>query len=382
MNWKISLMVAVMIVAGMTVAGWPQMGADEQKPTATVTPDNQTLINIHAKHATAEEVFMDLSEQSGVQFTAGMGWDARALKLPKDVDITNQPFWAALRQLGELWDASFDVMPRVGMGQIMITVPVNPAAQPPPAKKTPGPVFSKGGVDIEVRQFDMDLTVPYYSPTAAGEDDFTGLALKIYLDPSLGKVDPAFKLEKAVDDAGNSMLSDEKAAPRGFRPRQSLQFAANLPLKYPRNPGKKIAEVKGTLELKTVEKTEAVTIDNPLAAAEKAKTVGDLTFIFHSFKRGDPVDGFDMYVLDVTIKRDGAMIDADETWYILQSAKLTDAQQRPFAGGGGQAGKDDYQLNFMGGRRGGRVPTRLVVELPAQTHVVKVPFEFKDLSLP
>lgn len=378
------LSLAAMALAGSALA---QVGGNGQKPTATTTPDGQTLINIHLKQAVAEDAFGELHDQSGVRFTTNMNtWDLDSLDVPKDVDITNQPFWTALRQLSDLWNVNPMLNPNVGEPpgiMLMAQVPMPGLPAPAPREKeTRGPVVQKGGVEIEVRSFNLDVHVPYYSPASRLWPNFTGFVLDVCVDPCLGTTVPTFTVDQADDDAGNSLLPDKETAKAGFRQPEYLLFRSYLPLRFPHHPGKKITALKGNLELRVIDKTEDVTVAKPLEAAETSKQVGDLTFVFHSLKQENGPQGG--YVLSVTINRGATMVDAAETWAILRQAKLLDDKGRALFTMGGNGGAADYQLHYMSpamfGGPGGS-PVKLTVSLPAQSHVVNVPFEFTDLPM-
>jgi hypothetical protein len=166
----------------------------------------------------------------------------------------------------------------------------------------------------------------------------------------------------------------------GSSPPHSLLFDCDVPLKYPNNPGKKIARLKGSLQLRVADKMDSLTIDKPLQAAQTSKTIGNITVTFYSLKKmAEP-----NYQLSVSL--DGNALGGETVWLLLQNhERLLDDKGREFRYVGGGSAWNRYTVNYI--RNVGEDapvgdPAKWVIELPSKSHTMRVPFEFKNLPLP
>ena len=190
-----------------------------------------------------------------------------------------------------------------------------------------------------------------------------------------------------MDDAGHSMLPDgSNRVFYGGGQQPSLIYNGNVPLKYPDNPGKKIADLKCTLQARGSDKVDTMTVDKPLTADESSKAFGSISINFHSLKK----TGDGNYALKLSVSRDDPENGGND-WPLLQRGQLTDENGRPFnyAGGGGGGndgtGSATYTVNYNSFNGGGGAPgepAKWVIELPANSHAIRVPLEFHDLALP
>jgi hypothetical protein len=356
--------------------------ATEPTTPAAVEPTTRlavTLINFHLKQAEPEDVFDELARQGGVKFsTGGIMWDQGSLQVAKDVDFTDRPFWSAVREACAMWDLS--VQPNYDSGR---RITLFSARHVHGGGEQKSPVCETDGFVIEAISFNHQQSVNYSEPESP--HNFCSLQLRVYIDPALRvqSFSPYVKTDQAVDDAGNSMMEDKNFITNyDASPIRSLVYDCGVFLKYPQNAGKKIARLRGCLQLRVGEKMDSMTVDKPLEAAETSKTFGDTTVTFHSLKK--MAEG-KTYRLSVSVSNDAFDQVAGIRNFLQTRAQLLDDKGRAFKFAGGGGGGEEFNANYI--RNAGEdaavgEPAKWVIELPSQTHKVRVPFEFKDLPLP
>jgi hypothetical protein len=362
-----------------------------------------TLINMHLRKKLPQEVFEELSKQSGVSFEAVNDlWEQESMQNDLDVDLTDRPFWSAMNELCNVCG----VMPQmqnyfngygVNNGARRITLyPANRGA----ANKVELPSFERDGFLVQATGFNRQQTINYNAPD--NHIEFCSVQLMIYVDPAIhvSSIGNSFPATDAVDDHGHSMLLDPTTGSTSYGGSRQigLVYPCNISLKYPQSAGKKIASLKFNLVLRGSTTVDKMFVDSPLDAAEVTKDFGDASIVFHSLKKGSRPASYDLKV--------GAIIDGQDNnrdfYSLFQTAELLDSKGRPFTmfpgGGGGGNGTFEYTITYgtnpnrvgviggpvIGRRQGGAVglPTKWVLELPTHPHSIQIPVELKDLPLP
>jgi hypothetical protein len=347
---------------------------------APTTQPGVTLINLHLKQAVAQDVFDELARQADVKFTTnGNIWDQDSFQIPKDVDFTDRPFWSAVWKACGLWNLSIQ---QNYSNDLTRHIMLFSTGQMPGGDMPKLPVYETDGFVIQALSFSRQQSVSYSQPGSA--TNFCNVQLRVYVDPALRvqSFNSAARSDQAVDDAGNSMTQNVNSRMpfvSSNLPR-SLLYDCDVPLKYPDNPGKKIAHLKGSLQLRVADKMDSLTIAKPLAAAETSKTIGNLTVTFHSMKKIAESN----YQLTVSIV--GNALGGETVWLLLQNdEQLLDDKGRQFHYVGGSSAWNRYTVNYV--RNAGEDPpigdpAKWLIELPSKSHTMRVPFEFKDLPLP
>jgi len=373
------VLISMSIVASQTLAQTSQKAPAATTAPATTRP-GVTLINLHLKQAVAQDVFDELARQADVKFTTnGNIWDQDSLQIPKDVNFTNRPFWSAVWEACGLWNLSIQQNYNIDLARRIMLFSTG---QMPGGDMPKLPIYETDGFVIQALSFSRQQSVNYSQPQ--GATNYCNVQLRVYIDPALRvqSFNSTARTDQAVDDAGNSMKVDVNSRMpfvSGSPPR-SLLYDCNVPLKYPDNAGKKIAHLKGSLQLRVADKMDSLTVDKPLAAAETSKTIGNLTVTFHSLKKMAESN----YQLSVSF--DGNALGSDTVWQLLQNnAQLIDDTGRQFHEVGGSGTWNKYTVNYV--RNAGEDPpigdpAKWVIELPSKAHTMRVPFEFNDLPLP
>jgi len=381
MNSKLILLTVVLACA--LPLAWAAQPDQPAQPTTN--PTGVTLINIHQKQALPEEIFDELAKQGGIKFTTnGNFWDQDTMQTPLDVDFTNKPFWSATKEACNLWGLSV----QTGWGgpssgrKIMLNYMGNMNGR----KTQPLPSCESNGCVVEAQAFNRQQNLNYENPDAS--QNYCSLQLMVYLDPALRvrNFNQNAKAELAVDDQGNSMMPDKNNNMfyGGGMSQASLVYNCNVPLKFPANAGKKIADFKCTLSLRAADKIETLSVDKPMEAAETSKDFAGTTITFQSVKKSPQANGG--YEVKVNVTSDSDVVQNGNIWNLLQTAQLLDDKGHPFQyGGGGGGGNDEYTIHYSNNGDEGNThgePAKWTIELPTQVHTVKVPVEFKDLPLP
>ena len=368
----LGVLISMSIAAGQALA--------QTSKNAPTTQPGVTLINLHLKQAVAQDVFDELARQADVKFTTnGNIWDQDSFQIPKDVDFTDRPFWSAVWKACGLWNLSIQ---QNYSNDLTRHIMLFSTGQMPGGDMPKLPVYETDGFVIQALSFSRQQSVSYSQPGSA--TNFCNVQLRVYVDPALRvqSFNSAARSDQAVDDAGNSMTQNVNSRMpfvSSNLPR-SLLYDCDVPLKYPDNPGKKIAHLKGSLQLRVADKMDSLTIAKPLAAAETSKTIGNLTVTFHSMKKIAESN----YQLTVSIV--GNALGGETVWLLLQNdEQLLDDKGRQFHYVGGSSAWNRYTVNYV--RNAGEDPpigdpAKWLIELPSKSHTMRVPFEFKDLPLP
>jgi len=375
MNLRHSVLSVVM--AGALPAAWAaQAEPGEQPATSPTTPATVTLVNLHLNQALPQTVFAELAKQGGIRITADADlWQRPAMQEPLDVDFSNRPFWLAVRDACRM--CSLQIRP-VGTGggrSILLSPTRNSRAS------QPRPVCESNGCVIEAVAFAHRLSVNYVEPDVFRES--CGLELMVYMDPALlvRKVNANIRADQAVDDQGNSMLADKPGDPSdGYLFAQALVCDCTAALKYPASVGKKIADFKCTLSLQNVDKSETLTIDQPLDAAETSKDFAGTTITFESLQRSAQGG----YELKAHAARANDRAPNEPAYQLFQAGQLLDVNGRAFHQESISAAGNNctirYSRNGDAGITHGQ-PVKWIIELPTQVHVMMIPVEFKDLVI-
>jgi hypothetical protein len=373
------VLISMSILATQTLAQTSQ-NAPAAPPVAPTTRPGVTLINLHLKQAVPEDVFNDLARQGGVRFsTNGNLWEQDAMQVAKDVDFTDRPFWSAVWQACGLWNLSIQQnYANNSVRHIMLFS----TGQRPGGDQRKLPVYETDGFVIQALNFTRQQTVNYAQPGSFS--GFCTVQLRVYVDPALRvqSFNSTARTDQAADDAGNSMRPDANNH-TDFVPSdmpRSLLFDCAVPLKYPANPGKKLAHLNGTLQLRVADKMDSLTIDNPLQAAQSSKTIGNVTATFFSLKKIAETN----YQLDVSLF--GNALGGEASWLLLQNnEQLLDDKGRQFTYVGGNSSWNRYTINYTRTPAQNAPigdPAKWTIELPSKVHTIRVPFEFTDLPLP
>ena len=219
------------------------------------------------------------------------------------------------------------------------------------------------------------------------------LTVNAYVEPKVRILAEgcAMTLESAVDEQGQSLLSDDADDPAfNMVANNARQWEAEVDLTFPAHVGRKIARLKGTIFLQIPERIQTLEVPDILAVTELRRTVGGRRVLIHKAAK---VQGG--YEVDVTLFRDSL---SDEDWQRCQTpgdlVRLVDAKGLPILFNNVTDNEGDekqvrLKLQFEnpnnlpnGGSGPVGPPARLIWEIPLERREISVPFEFRDLPLP
>jgi hypothetical protein len=353
-------------------------------PAPATTQPGVTLVNLHLKQTVAEDAFLAVGKIGGVKFSPnGNVWDQDASQVPNDIDFTDKPFWPAVQEMCAMWHVTLSNNFNSGRHFMVNAAPLTGPNQ----TWQSFPHYVTEGFLVEATGFNLNMN--YNNPTFSN----CNVQLRVYVDPALRVLtfNGAGRVQEAVDDAGHSMVMNQGNGGGFFSgPNQrTLVYDCSVPLKYPSPAaGKKIAHLKCTVQLRAGDKMETLTIDDPMKASQTSKQFGDTKVTFRSLKHNGG-----NYELKATIARtDDDGNGGNNDWQMLQnSAQLLDSEGNPYQYGGGGGGSSrggvyNYSIYYNTGGGGEDAPkgdpAKWTIELPVDSHIMRVPVEFSDLPLP
>jgi hypothetical protein len=344
-----------------------------------------TLVNLHLKQTVAEDAFFAVGKIGGVKFSPnGNVWDQDASQVPNDIDFTEKPFWSAVQEMCSLWHVTLQNNYNSGRRFQVNAAPLGGGPNQPSWQ--PSPHCLADGLWVEATGFNLNMN--YNNPAFSN----CNVQLRVFVDPALHVMtfSGAGRVQEAVDDAGHSMVQNQQGNVFYSNGQQrTLVYDCAVPLKYPTpTAGKKIAHLKCTVQLRAGDKMESLTVEDPLKATQTTKQFGDTKLTFRSLKHNGG-----NYEAKITISRtddDGS--GGNNDWNLLQSsAQLLDSEGNPYQYGGGGGGSSrggvyNYSIYYNNGGGGEDAPkgdpAKWTIELPVNSHIMRVPVEFSDLPLP
>lgn len=339
-----------------------------------------SLITMHLKQASPKKVFAELSRQAGADLHPDPLnlWDSR--RWPAiDVDIDNQPFWLALKEVCQKLDVTLHGN---GWSRDMVITDRNAGTQIWGA----APFVVQGPFLFLANHINSGISVDLHQPNNVSRE--THLQILVFAEPKIRVLQGSYvaRLEQVLDEKGNSLMM-QRLTPDGMQPVVNWFWNLSVSLAPPPNAGRRIAKLKGSARYLIQTRAERAEIPDVLAARNVSKVVAGRRFVLKEVRRNG-----DAYTVHLTLYRTGW---APAEWSLLYPYnffKLEDAKGRPLyrvprAGGGGAGGDQlDITLTF---RRQTWLededlgePAKLVWEVPTESKTVTVPFEFNDLPLP
>ncbi len=368
------------------------------KAPAAAKALSPTIVSAKFENLPALKAFAELAKLSGYTIEPYGGGGNPTKYANVTATITNQPFWAAMREVCTRGNVSLYYYSDDEPGKILL-MPSNYGQQHmmKAATSIQGPYMSV------VTSINRVNTVNMGTPSET--DRKVDLQIHTFAEPKARPIQYSYQptIDEAVDDNGNSMVPEAKDRNQGpgMQSNRGLSWYCYVQLPYPKsNPGKRIARVRGHIDAKVQLQSEPWEIADPLKAPETSKTIGGKKYTFKSFKKTQGGGSEPQYNAEFVIYRG-----ADEDPQTFQQnafnmepvLKLTDASNGSyqFWANGGSGGTDSVtrQVTFSrrGGGGGGRraasdsadaQPNKLVVELPTATADVPIPFELVDMPLP
>ncbi len=391
--------VGLLCVFGLSAAtAQPPMPSKPPRPAvASITlgeleknAGGPTLITLHFKESTAQEILNELSKQGDIRVRANFWSDEQRTK-KYSLDVEKRPFWEAMSEIGD----KLKLFPQQWGGQNgMVLSPDNEGS-------------SKGSVQLETpllsiiaKTLTRTHSINYKTKTGQDQPEVPSMTLQsvILFDPKLQLLNNAAKatVTEIVDDKGKTLKGEQNDIyVYGEAP---VQWQMQVPLKYSTTMGKKLTRLKGTFQAFVVARRETWDIPDILKVKGLSKTfkfgTKEETYTIEEVtKQGDGIQ------IRITVKRplEIAPTQADNTpegqqlkyarrdW--SRWMRLTDEKGNQYQGYNSGSSEDEMSFTFNnnqqfpGDEKAGE-PVKLEIDVPLEFRLLEVPFEFKDLVLP
>lgn len=315
------------------------------------------------------------------------------------LELDRVPFWDALRQLCDRlglapngWNDGVRLMPNGGDGEGQFD----------------GPSSTDGPFLIVANEVHHNRSVRLAAGAAAAraeEDDF-GVQFAAFAEPKLTVLSctETVVLDEAVDDRGNSLRPDEEAGPAPEEPgvfvtNRGTVWDLQAPLRYPaKNPGTKIAKLRGSVTFTIQSAAETIEIDDPLrATAATTRAVNGVTIEIQPLRKEQGAGGGEGKGWELKLSLTGGVTipglgrpDAVQLT-VQHGLRLLDdkgraLRTRSFGSTSTDGHRTDYRLVYIASRdedgEPSGDPAKLVWEIPTGTKQRKAKFELKDLPMP
>ncbi len=342
-----------------------------------------SIVTIRMKGAHPKEVFAELARQAGAQLRPNPTnlWESR--EWPKvDLDIDQQPFWQAMREIC----SKVGVSPQTsGRERDMVIMDRNASGRP----FGEAPAVVAGPFLIVANYINRSHYVDLNQP--ANVRRTATIQLSVYAEPKIRVVQAAYApdVEECVDARGNDLAMPRNAAVTLHMqpPSGGWMWNMSVSLQPKADTGDRIARLKAATRFMMQTKSETVEVDNVMAASNVTRTIGGRKFLLKDIKK----IGDNNYATQLTVYKAGWSAQEWTMAYAWNTFRLVDAEGNDLSRVGvsqTSAGADQMnvtlqfqRLNWAGQREAGE-PAKLVWEVPTQTREVEIPFEFKDIPLP
>ena len=341
-------------------------------------PTQPTMVTLKLENASPKTAFDELANKSGqtafLTLPPNM-WD----KNPGSaitVDIDNQPFWLAMKDICSKSGISLKYATDTATPRIILSRDNQ--------DWTTYPTTASGPFLVSLIGLHRATTVDMRKPTELQKTFYAKFT--VFCEPRIRLLRGSLgaKIDAAVDDKGNS-LQPKDAAEQPMNFITSWVYNLEGKLDYPKEPGTKIAQLKASAKFIAQMKSETIEYADPLTSKNVTRTVAGRKIIVKEVRRTP-----DEYEATVTFVR-GEIPQAqwEQTVFPGNTLRLVDGDNKfILAKGFGMGGKGDestFVFKFeKEPPRGSRIgkPLKLAWEIPTETREVPLSFEFKDLPLP
>jgi hypothetical protein len=366
---------AIFVMFGTAAWGQTTTPASSQTDDGLMQP---TLITLHLKNADISEVLAAVSQQAKVRVDFRNGFVPSDLP-PVTLDVERQPFWLVLKEICRQTkvgptanaDASDSEILAVQVGSNFAELPA----------------VTSGCIHIAAVGASRSHSMTYGQQQNATTN--FSLQLAVFVDPKLRVMSGSeeFHIAQIVDENGNTIAAEKRMTMRlssGVLYRRNLQ----IPLRYDRKIGRKIACLSGTIELMAETKTQRWEMVDPLKIKDAVKSVPTGKITIRQFAK--IAEG--RYEMRVNGEREpnsvGSLWTINDNAAVRRSLQILDANGHSFAhsGGSGSYGNNTFDGRIAFSAAGGDnpigEPAKLVWELPLECKLLSVPVEFRNLELP
>jgi hypothetical protein len=356
-----------------------------------------TLVSARFENTPALEAFAELTKKTGYAIEPyDMGGGSQTKYGRVTVNIVNQPFWLAVREICTRANVSLNYYGGDSDPHTIQLMPSN-YGQPHAMKAA---VSIQGPYMTVINHLQRVNTVNMAEPEKV--DRRVDLQVHTFAEPKARPTQYAYQpvIDEAVDENGNSMMPDPAERQEHTQSARGVSFYSSVRLRYPTtNPGQRIARVRGHIDAKVQLQSEPWEIVDPLKATEQTRTFGAKKVTFKRFARS----GSGQYIAEFVFHRgenedqQAFQHSALQTEPALKLLDAANGRYQPWSAGGSSTDTEaTRRFSFSRRDSGGRSaaapaaaaapdaadPTKLVLEIPTEVKDVAIPFELVDLPLP
>lgn len=333
-----------------------------------------THVTLKFENAPLRDVLNELARQARCSFTdPAQDFGNEAPRVT--IDVNNVTFWKAVAALQTA--ANINIFPQPDNWRVMRNF----------GNQLFGPnVIEAGAFLIQPMSANYQRTIGYTRNMGSGES-FT-IQMQMLTEPKIRLAQAAgqFKLTKAIDSNGNSLLGSQALNPfvTGVGGNQ-IQMATQLA--YPKNPGEKIAELSGTFKLSIARRVQTISIDDFSATSKPVEQTFEGAKL--TISPADATGGQPNWInASIIVETAGDNALMGRLMNTLRQVRLVDQNNRalqmtnwlqPMA----SPQRTEIRISYMPIPNGEMTaPYRLILDIPTSFREVEVPFTLHDLKMP
>ena len=339
-----------------------------------------TLVSLQVNDVTPAVAFRELADKAHIELPVEPAelWQSKVF--PKvTIQADHQPLWSVIREICK----QAGVEPDAAGAQIRVVEGAGEWVNFPSTVSGPFLILA----DTITRTNSVKFSQP------GNIEQTCNLQITAYAEPKLRFMPDSAgaSIELAVDEKGNSLLpaGAEENEPTFTNVSGGLLWDLEAELAYPKNAGRKIAKLNGTLHFLVPTKMESFTVVDILAARGVTRVLAGRRVQIRKAKSGQ--NG--AYEVQITIHRDAL---TDVEWQQFSNPRdfvhlVDDKGHALLFNGIGESDGGDKQTTMTlqfetpgvpDGKRSVGKPSQLIWDIPLETRELQIPFTFENLALP
>jgi RNA polymerase sigma factor (sigma-70 family) len=346
-------------------------------------PSEVTPITMHFRNTDARDAIRQLAAQANVSMNVWpdyyLSGQYNSSPVQLTMDLNAVPFWYAVDQI---CGATHSQVQKIG-GNATISV----LQGSPGMSGLCGILYQSGPITFVATSVEHNRGFRLSDKTTQRNDS---VQLEMLVDPAvlLLNYDNVAVLSRAVDDKGTSMVvasEPQQAQPNMRNAFGDWRIPILVPILYPPSPGTEITDLAGSIRVSLASHFSPMAIEDATHSIGKSKSAGAYSMRLDSFTLNNAGN---LYVgsIRVSLHRsaDAPGRDIALSEQSINSVTLIDAVGERMTISVQPNGPDGDSATAEGsfGSSMGALPVKLQWNVPTQTKVETLPFEFKHLPLP
>jgi hypothetical protein len=331
-------------------------------------------ITVDFKDAPLETIVAAINQQAGSALLAPDNNFGGAAKQRFSLKLNNATFWETMDALEKNggWSFSPDNLWRAMPAQF--------------GNNVSGPGFDHGAFRFVAQQSSVSVSIGYARNFGSNSNFSFSFMVRAEPKISTGYGTAIITLTEARDDNNNDLISSNNTQQSGSG--GNNQFGVGVQLAYPKNPGKKIAVLRGTFRTTVARATEKIDIADVQSSPPVIKQVGDLTLTITPTAEATRGNTNLVGIRIEAVNNGGDPATLQRLHNVINRVQLSGPDGQPlYIQSSNSNGNDNNTLRYdlgFGNHRGNAPsgPLNLRLSIPTDTKDIEVPFEFKDLEMP